>query len=145
MRILFDTNVLISAFLAFQRGSMCYDIIDHAVESHEIYYTNFITKQRGQTSTLETNNQLASVRGYWQSAVSFQLSAISYQLSAFSYQLSAFSYQLSAFSYQLSAISFQLSAISYQLSAISFQQKLSNFSLIIVRTCLIAMAGLTSI
>jgi putative PIN family toxin of toxin-antitoxin system len=42
MRILFDTNVLISAFLAFKRGSMCYDIIDHAVESHELYYTNFI-------------------------------------------------------------------------------------------------------
>jgi putative PIN family toxin of toxin-antitoxin system len=42
MRILFDTNILISAFISFKSGSMCYDIIDHAVESHELYYTDFI-------------------------------------------------------------------------------------------------------
>ena len=42
MKILFDTNILISAFLAFKRGRICYDIIDHAVESHQLYYTSFI-------------------------------------------------------------------------------------------------------
>lgn len=42
MKILFDTNVLISVFLAFKRGNVCYDIIDHAVEEHELYYTSFI-------------------------------------------------------------------------------------------------------
>ncbi|PIV41355.1 MAG: putative toxin-antitoxin system toxin component, PIN family [Nitrospirae bacterium CG02_land_8_20_14_3_00_41_53] len=42
MKILFDTNVLISAFLAFKKGSVCYDIIDHAVEVHNLYYTAFI-------------------------------------------------------------------------------------------------------
>ena len=42
MKILFDTNILISTFLAFKRGRMCYDIIDHAVESHQLYYTSFI-------------------------------------------------------------------------------------------------------
>jgi len=42
MKILFDTNVLISVFLAFKRGCMCYDIIDHAIENHQLYYTSYI-------------------------------------------------------------------------------------------------------
>lgn len=42
MKILFDTNVLISAFIAFKKGSSCYDIIDHAIEEHNLYYTTFI-------------------------------------------------------------------------------------------------------
>ena len=42
MKILFDTNVLISVFLAFKKGCMCYDIIDHAIENHQLYYTNYI-------------------------------------------------------------------------------------------------------
>ncbi len=42
MRILFDTNVLISAFMAFKTDSTCYDLIDHAIEYHELYYTDFI-------------------------------------------------------------------------------------------------------
>lgn len=42
MKILFDTNVLISAFMAFKKGSICYDIIDHAIEDHDLCYTAFI-------------------------------------------------------------------------------------------------------
>lgn len=42
MKILFDTNVLVTAFMAFKTGSICYDIIDHAIEYHELYYTDFI-------------------------------------------------------------------------------------------------------
>jgi len=42
VKILFDTNVLISAFMAFKKGSICYDIIDHAIEDHDLYYTTFI-------------------------------------------------------------------------------------------------------
>lgn len=42
MKILFDTNVLISAFMAFKKGSICYDIIDLASEDHALYYTAFI-------------------------------------------------------------------------------------------------------
>lgn len=39
MRILFDTNVLVSAFMA---GSSCYDVIEHSIDEHEIYYTAFV-------------------------------------------------------------------------------------------------------
>ena len=39
MKILFDTNVLISAFMT---GGTCYDIIDDSIEEHEPYYTDFV-------------------------------------------------------------------------------------------------------
>ena len=39
MKILFDTNVLISAFMT---GGTCYDIIDDSIEDHEPYYTDFV-------------------------------------------------------------------------------------------------------
>lgn len=39
MKILFDTNVLVAAFL---RGSSSYDVIEQAIHEHEIYYTTFI-------------------------------------------------------------------------------------------------------
>lgn len=39
MRILFDTNVLVAAFL---RGGTSYEVIEQAVHEHEIYYTIFI-------------------------------------------------------------------------------------------------------
>lgn len=39
MRILFDTNVLVAAFL---RGGSSYDVIEQAIHEHEIYYTTFI-------------------------------------------------------------------------------------------------------
>jgi len=42
MKIFFDTNVLISTFLSFKKGHMCYDVIDHAVETHQLYYSSFI-------------------------------------------------------------------------------------------------------
>ncbi len=42
MKMLFDTNVLISAFISFKKSSICYEIIDHAIEEHELYYTTFI-------------------------------------------------------------------------------------------------------
>jgi putative PIN family toxin of toxin-antitoxin system len=45
MKILFDTNVLISTFLAFKEGSNCYDVIDHAVEYHQLYYTPFVMQE----------------------------------------------------------------------------------------------------
>ena len=39
MRILFDTNVLVAAFL---RGGSSYDVIEQAIHGQEIYYTTFI-------------------------------------------------------------------------------------------------------
>lgn len=39
MKILFDTNVLVAAFL---RGGSSYDVIEQAIHEHEIYYTAFI-------------------------------------------------------------------------------------------------------
>ena len=39
MRILFDTNVLVAAFL---KGGASYEVIEQAVHEHEIYYTIFI-------------------------------------------------------------------------------------------------------
>jgi putative PIN family toxin of toxin-antitoxin system len=39
MRILFDTNVLVSAFIG---SGMCYEVIDHSIDEHQIYYTDFI-------------------------------------------------------------------------------------------------------
>lgn len=39
MKILFDTNVLISAFMT---GGTCYDVIDDSIEEHEPYYTDFV-------------------------------------------------------------------------------------------------------
>jgi putative PIN family toxin of toxin-antitoxin system len=39
MKILFDTNVLVAAFL---RGGSSYDVIEQAIHEHEIYYTTFI-------------------------------------------------------------------------------------------------------
>lgn len=45
MKLLFDTNVLISTFLAFKEGSNCYDVIDHAVEYHQLYYTPFVMEE----------------------------------------------------------------------------------------------------
>lgn len=39
MKILFDTNVLVAAFL--RGGSSC-DVIEQAIHEHEIYYTIFI-------------------------------------------------------------------------------------------------------
>lgn len=45
MKILFDTNVLISTFLAFKGGNSCYDVIDHAIEYHQLYYTAYIMEE----------------------------------------------------------------------------------------------------
>lgn len=45
MKLLFDTNVLISTFLAFKGGNSCYDVIDHAIEHHQLYYTPFIMEE----------------------------------------------------------------------------------------------------
>ena len=39
MRILFDTNVLVAAFI---RGGSSYDVIEQAIHEHKIYYTTFI-------------------------------------------------------------------------------------------------------
>jgi len=39
MKILFDTNVLVAAFL---RSGSSYDVIEQAIHEHEIYYTTFI-------------------------------------------------------------------------------------------------------
>ena len=39
MRILFDTNVLVAAFLS---GGSSYDVIEQAIHGQEIYYTTFI-------------------------------------------------------------------------------------------------------
>lgn len=40
MKILLDTNVLISAFIT--NGGHCHEILTHAVHQHEMYYTDFI-------------------------------------------------------------------------------------------------------
>ena len=40
MKILFDTNVLISAFIT--SGGYSHEILKHAVHQHELYYTDFI-------------------------------------------------------------------------------------------------------
>ncbi len=42
MRILFDTNVLVSAFLA---GGSCYDVIEDSIHGYELYYTAFIINE----------------------------------------------------------------------------------------------------
>lgn len=39
MKILFDTNVLVAAFI---RGGSSYDVIEQAIHEQEIYYTTFI-------------------------------------------------------------------------------------------------------
>jgi putative PIN family toxin of toxin-antitoxin system len=39
MKILFDTNVLVAAFLG---SSSCYEIIEDAIDGHKVYYTHFI-------------------------------------------------------------------------------------------------------
>lgn len=39
MKILFDTNVLISAFLTC---GISYDVIEDAIHEHDLYYTDFI-------------------------------------------------------------------------------------------------------
>ena len=39
MKIIFDTNVLVSAFMT---GGNCCDVIDHSIDGHRLYYTNFI-------------------------------------------------------------------------------------------------------
>jgi len=46
MRILFDTNVLIAAFLT--RGQS-FDIIKDAVYKHEVFYTDFILEEFSRT------------------------------------------------------------------------------------------------
>lgn len=46
MRILFDTNVLIAAFLT--RGQS-FDIIKDAVYKHEVFYTDYILEEFSQT------------------------------------------------------------------------------------------------
>ncbi len=45
MKILFDTNVLVSAFVT---GGVCYDIIDDSIEEHEPCYTDFILAEFGR-------------------------------------------------------------------------------------------------
>jgi len=42
MKIIFDTNVLISAFISTGRS---YDVIDDSIHSHQIYYTPFLLKE----------------------------------------------------------------------------------------------------
>lgn len=42
MKILFDTNVLIAAFMT---KGCSYDVIEQAVHEHEIYYTPFIINE----------------------------------------------------------------------------------------------------
>jgi len=39
MRILFDTNVLVSAFM---HGGASYDVIEQAIHGNEVFYTDFI-------------------------------------------------------------------------------------------------------
>lgn len=40
MKILLDTNVLVSAFLS--KGGYCHEILDHAASAHELWVTPFI-------------------------------------------------------------------------------------------------------
>lgn len=42
MKILFDTNVLIAAFL---KGGSSYEVIEEAIHEHEIYYTTFVISE----------------------------------------------------------------------------------------------------
>lgn len=42
MRILFDTNVLVAAFIT---GGNCYEVIEHSTGEHELYYTDFIIEE----------------------------------------------------------------------------------------------------
>ena len=42
MKILFDTNVLISAFMA---SGSCYDVIDNSIHGHELYCTPSIINE----------------------------------------------------------------------------------------------------
>lgn len=39
MKILFDTNVLISAFMV---NGVCYEVVHDSIDQHELYYTDFI-------------------------------------------------------------------------------------------------------
>lgn len=43
MKILLDTNVLVSAVLS--SGGHCSEIVDHAVHEHELYTTAFVTDE----------------------------------------------------------------------------------------------------
>lgn len=43
MKILFDTNVLVSAFVS--RGGHCYEILDRAIHDRELYCTSFIVNE----------------------------------------------------------------------------------------------------
>lgn len=40
MKILLDTNVLVSAFLS--KGGYCHEVLDHAASAHELWVTSFI-------------------------------------------------------------------------------------------------------
>lgn len=40
MKILLDTNVLVSAFLS--KGGYCHEVLDHAASAHELWVTPFI-------------------------------------------------------------------------------------------------------
>ena len=42
MKILLDTNVLLSAFIT---GGRCAELIEDAVHAHELYYTEFIAEE----------------------------------------------------------------------------------------------------
>ncbi|MEK6645754.1 MAG: putative toxin-antitoxin system toxin component, PIN family [Candidatus Firestonebacteria bacterium] len=42
MNILFDTNVIVAAFIS---GGSSYDVIEQAIHEHEIYYTTFIINE----------------------------------------------------------------------------------------------------
>jgi putative PIN family toxin of toxin-antitoxin system len=39
MKVVFDTNVLIAAVIS--RG-LCFEIFEHAIKNHEVYYSNYI-------------------------------------------------------------------------------------------------------
>lgn len=45
MRALFDTNVLIAAFIT---GGNCHEVIEDTVGEHELYYTDFIINEFGR-------------------------------------------------------------------------------------------------
>lgn len=42
MKIFFDTNVIVAAFL---KGGSSYDVMEQAIHEHEIYYTAFIISE----------------------------------------------------------------------------------------------------
>ena len=77
MKVLFDTNVLVSAFLG---NSHSYEVIEDAVQEHEVYYTVFVLTEfkdvfheKFHFSQLLINEFVSFIQGFFQEGESSPL------------------------------------------------------------------------